>query len=324
MFNKRQFVGAVLLAAAAAPLAAVAADAYPSRPLKFVVNFPPGGASDAMARVFGLKLGEAIGQPVIIENHAGAGGAIGMVYAAHQPADGYTFTLGTLGSSITQPLITKTPYDMNKEFMPISLIATGPAVLVVNVAQPYKSVADIVAAAKANPGKLNFGSGGVGTFAHFTGEMLNQAAGIKITHVPYKGGVQALNDVLANQLDMIAVDPPSALPQIRAGKLRAVAYTGAHRSPLLPDVPTFAESGYKGLVGANSWSIYMPVGVPKPIVATFQKALVKAMDNPELKARFTELGAEPMHTSPEELRKFAASESARYAKIVKDQNIKAD
>ena len=319
------FAGALFVAAAPfAPDLALAADPYPNRPLKFIVNFPPGGASDTMARIFGQQLSEAIGQPVVIENKTGAGGALGMVYAAKQPADGYTFTLGTLGSAITQPLITKTPYDMQKDFMPVALIATGPAVLVVNSASPYKSVAEVVAAAKAKPEALNFGSGGMGTFAHFTSAMLNQAAGIKITHVPYKGGVQALNDVLANQLDMIAVDPPSALPQIRNGKLRALAYTGATRSPLLPDVPTFAEAGFKDLVGANSWSIWMPAGVPAEVSVTFQRALAKAMESPALKAKFLELGAEPMRTSPEELRRFVASETVRYAKIVKEQDIKPE
>ncbi|MES2185874.1 MAG: tripartite tricarboxylate transporter substrate binding protein [Pseudomonadota bacterium] len=324
MLHKRPLLGALLAACVAAPLAAAAADAYPSHPLKFVVNFPAGGASDTMARVFGQKLGEAIGQPVVIDNHPGAGGAIGMVYAANQPADGYTFTLGTLAGVVTQPLITKTPYDMNKQFMPVSLIATGPSVLVVNVKSPFKTVADIVAAAKADPGKLNFGSGGMGTFAQFSGEMLNLAAGIKITHVPYKGGGQALNDVLANQLDMITLDPPTAMPPIKAGLLRPIAYTGAQRSPLLPDVPTFAESGYKDVVGTNSWAIYMPVGVPKPVFATFQKALYKAMEDPALVARFADLGAKAVHTTPEELRKFVASEQAKYAKIVKIANIKAE
>lgn len=312
------------LLAAASPHAARAAEAYPSKPLRFIVNFPPGGASDTMARLVARSLGEVLGQTVVVENKPGAGGALGMVYAAKQPADGYTFTLGSLGSAITQPLITKTPYDMQKDFMPVSLIATGPAVLVVNAASPYKTVADLVAAAKARPGALNFGSGGMGTFAHFTGAMLNQAAGIQTTHVPYKGGVQALNDVLASQLDMLAMDPPTALPQLRSGKLRALAYTGAKRSPLMPDVPTFAESGYKDLVGANSWSIWMPDGVPAETAAVFQRALAKAMDNPELKAKFTELGAEPMHSSPEELRRFVATESARYAKIAKDQGVKAE
>jgi tripartite-type tricarboxylate transporter receptor subunit TctC len=277
-----------------------------------------------MARIFGQKLGEAIGQQVIVENHAGAGGAIGMVYAAHQPADGYSFTLGTLGSAITQPLITRTPYDMEKEFTPVSLIATSGAVLVVNSAAPWQTPAELVAAAKASPGKLNFGSGGVGTFAHFAGEMLSEAAGIKLTHVPYKGGVQALNDVLANQLDMLAVDAPVALPHIRSGKLRTMAYFGPKRNALLPDVPTFAESGYPALVGINSWAIYLPVGVPKPVFSTFQKALNKAMENPELVAKFTELGIEPMHSTPEELRRFSASEKVRYAKVIKDRNIKAE
>ncbi len=324
MPDKRLVLAALLAACTFAPLAATAADAYPSRPLKFVVNFPPGGASDVMARIFGLKLGEAIGQPVIVENHPGAGGAIGMVYAAKQPADGYTFTLGTLGSAIAQPLITKTPYDMQKDFMPISLIATGAAAMVVNSASPYKTVDDIVQAAKAAPGKLNFGSGGVGTAAHFAGEIFDQQAGIKMTHVPYKGGVQAMNDVLANQLDMLAADPPAALPHIRSGKLRPIAYTGAKRRPLLPDVPTFAESGYKNLVVVNSWHIYMPTGTPAPVVATFRKALVKAMDDPDLQAKFAELGADPQHSTPEELRKFVASETARYGKIVKEQNIKGE
>lgn len=312
------------LLALAAPWGASSADAYPTRPLKFIVNFPPGGASDAIARLLGRELGENLGQQVVIENKPGAGGALGMVQAARAPADGYSFTLGTLGSAITQPLIAKLPYDMGRDFVPVSLIATGAAVLVVNSASPYKSVAEVVAAARAKPGALNFGSGGIGTFAHFTGAMLNQAANIKITHVPYKGGVQALNDVLANQLDMIAVDPPSALPQIRAGKLRALAYTGAKRSPLLPDVVTFAESGYKDLVGANSWTIWMPAGVAPSVLAVFHKALVKAMGNPELKAKFIELGADPLQTSPDELARFVASETARYAKIVKEQDIKGE
>jgi len=312
------------LLAVAAPLGAWAAEPYPTRPLKFIVNFPPGGASDTIARLLGREIGEGLGQQVVIENKPGAGGAMGMVQAARSPADGYTFTIGSLGSAITQPLISKTPYDMAKDFVPVSLIATGAAVLVVNPASPYKTVGDVVAAAKARPGALNYGSGGIGTFAHFTGAMLSQAAQIKMTHVPYKGGAQALNDVLASQLDMLAVDPPAALAQIRAGKLRALAYTGAKRSPLLPEVPTFAESGYKELVGANAWTIWMPAGVPPAVLSVFHKALVKAMSNPELRAKFVELGAEPTHTTSEELSKFVAAESARYAKIVKEQDIKAE
>jgi tripartite-type tricarboxylate transporter receptor subunit TctC len=320
----RAALNLMALLAAAAPFSAVAADPYPTRPQKFVVNFPPGGASDAIARLLGQELGNVLGQQVVIENKPGAGGALGMVQAARAPADGYTFTLGTLGSAITQPLIQKTPYDMGKDFAPVSLIATGAAVLVVNTASPFKSVADVVAAAKAKPDALNFGSGGMGTFAHFTGAMLNQSAQVKITHVPYKGGVQALNDVLANQLDMIAVDPPSALPQIRAGKLRALAYTGDKRSPLLPNVPTFTELGYKGLVGTNSWSIWMPTGVPPDVLATFHAAIVKAMNSPALKAKFIELGADPTSSSPQELARFVAAESARYGEIIKAQGIRSE
>jgi tripartite-type tricarboxylate transporter receptor subunit TctC len=320
--SRRRFLAAALLAAAS-PRWAYAADDYPSRPLKFVVNFPPGGAADTMARIFGQKLGETLKQSVIVENHAGAGGAIGMIYAARQAPDGYTFTMGTLGSAITQPLISQMAYDMKRDFTPISLIATGPAVVVVGPASPYKTLADLVAAARANPGKLNYGSGGIGTFAHLWGAMLNDAARIKITHVPYKGGAQALNDVLANRLDLIAVDPPAALPHIRSGSLHAIAYTGAQRSPLLGSVPTVAEAGYKELVGANCWSIWMPAGVPDAIVARFQKALIASMDDPQLKKKFSDLGADAMHTTPDALRQYVAEESAKYGRIIKEQGIKA-
>lgn len=320
--SRRSFMAGALLTAAA-PRFAVAADPYPARALKFVVNFPPGGAADTMARIFGQKMGEMLNQAIIVENHAGAGGAVGMIYAARQAPDGYTFTLGTLGSAITQPLISSLSYDMDKDFTPISLIATGPAVVVVGPASPYKTLADIVAAAKANPGKLNYGSGGVGTFAHLWGAMLNDAAHVKITHVPYKGGVQALNDVLANRLDMIAVDPPAALPHIKSGALRAIAYTGPERSPRLANVPTVAEAGYKELTGANCWSVWMPAGVPKPIVDAFYAALVRAMDDPGLKKKFEDLGADAMHTSPDDLRKYVAAEAAKYGRIIKEQHIQA-
>jgi tripartite-type tricarboxylate transporter receptor subunit TctC len=320
--TRRRFLAAALLCAAL-PRWAIAAAAYPTRPLKFVVNFPPGGAADTMARILGQALGEALGQPVIVENHAGAGGAVGMIYAARQAPDGYTFALGTLGSAITQPLISSMSYDMAKDFTPVSLIATGPALVVVSGASPYKSLADIVAAARANPGKLNYGSGGIGTFAHLWGAMLNDAAKIRITHVPYKGGGQALNDVLANRLDMIAVDPPAALPHIKSGALRAVAYTGTSRNARFAEVPTVAEAGYQALAGANCWSVWMPAGVPPAIVASFQQALAKAMNDPGLRKRFVDLGAEPMHTTPEELRQYVARETVRYSRLIKEQDIKA-
>jgi tripartite-type tricarboxylate transporter receptor subunit TctC len=320
--TRRRFLAAALLGAAS-PLWARAGEPYPARPLKFVVNFPPGGAADTMARILGQKLGEALGQAVVVENHAGAGGAVGMIYASRQAPDGYTFALGTLGSAITQPLISATSYDMAKDFTPVSLIATGPALVVTSGAAPYKSLADIVAAAKANPGKLNYGSGGIGTFAHLWGAMLNDAAGIRITHVPYKGGGQALNDVLANRLDMIAVDPPAALPHIKSGALRAVAYTGASRNQRFAAIPTVGEVGYPALTGANCWSVWMPAHVPTAVVDTFRQALTKAMNDPALRQRFVELGAEPMHTTPEELRQYVATESAKYRRVIQEQGIKA-
>jgi tripartite-type tricarboxylate transporter receptor subunit TctC len=214
-------------------------------------------------------------------------------------------------------------YDMNKDFLPVSLIATGPAVVVVGAASPYTTLPALVAAARAYPGKLNYGSGGIGTFAHLWGAMLNDAAHVKITHVPYKGGAQALNDVLANRLDLIAVDPPAALPHIRSGNLRAIAYTGARRSPHLPNVPTVVEAGYEALVGANCWSIWMPAGVPGPIAARFREALVTAMEDPALKQKFSDLGADAMHTTPDGLRQYVAAETAKYGRIIREQDIRA-
>ncbi len=321
---RRPFLGALAACAAGLPLAASAADTYPSRPLRFVVNFPPGGASDIMARLFALKLGEALRQSILIDNRPGAGGAIGTVYAAHQPADGYTFMIGTLGSTIVQPLLTKVPYDMARDFMPVSLIGTGPAVLVVNPASPWRDLPQFIAAAKARPEGLNFGSGGNGTFGHLVGEMVNQAAGLHMQHVPYKGGIQALNDVMAGQVDTLAGDPQAVLPHIKSGKLRALAVSATRRFALLPEVPTFAEYGLPEVVAVNSWSIYLPAGVPQAEFRTFRAALDKAMTDPDLVRRFTELGAESLHTSPEELRRFTAGETVKYARLIKEKDIKGE
>jgi len=307
-------------------LAAVAswAQAYPSRVVHLVVTYPPGGASDLMARVLGEKLGTLWKQTVVIDNRPGAGGSMGTDYAARQPADGYTFLVGNMGPSLVNPLLSKVPYDMGRDFLPVSLIATGPVVLVVNGNSPFKTLQDVINAEKAKPGTLNFGSGGAGSLAQLVGEMLNHGAGLQMQHVPYKGGIAAVNDVLASQLDMVAADPQAVVQHIKSGKLRALAVSSAKRMPRLPTVPTFTESGLPELVALNSWGVYLPAATPKPVVEAFEAGLSKALKDQDLVKRYTELGVETLNTSADELRAFNNAEVTKYARIIKEKNIKAD
>ncbi|OZI59427.1 Bug family tripartite tricarboxylate transporter substrate binding protein [Bordetella genomosp. 11] len=304
--------------------ASVATAAFPDRPVHLVVTFPPGGASDLMARILGQRLGDVWKQPVIIDNKPGAAGSLGTEYAARQPADGYTFMMGNMGPTLVNPLLSKVPYNMERDFLPVSLVATGPVVLVVNPKSPYKSLQEIIQAAKAKPGALNFGSGGAGTLAHLSGEMLDEAAGIKMQHVPYKGGVAAVNDVMGGQIDMIFADTQAVMQYIKAGKLRPLAITSAQRFPQLPDVPTVAESGLPGMVALNSWGVYLPARTPADVVASYREAIRRAMSDPALVKLYYDLGVDAMHTSPEELVRFNRAETGKYAKIIKDNGIRVD
>ncbi|AOB30414.1 hypothetical protein AKI39_06435 [Bordetella sp. H567] len=302
----------------------LAAAAFPDRPVHLVVTFPPGGASDLMARILGQRLGDVWKQPVIVDNKPGAAGSLGTEYAARQPADGYTFMMGNMGPTLVNPLLSKVPYNMERDFIPVSLVATGPVVLVVNPKSPFRTLHDVIQAAKAKPGALNFGSGGAGTLAHLSGEMLDEAAGIKMQHVPYKGGVAAVNDVLGGQIDMIFADTQAVMQYIKAGKLRPLAITSAQRFPQLPDVPTVAESGLPGMVALNSWGVYLPANTPADVVASYRQALDRAMSDPALVKLYYDLGVDAMHTSTEELVRFNRSETVKYAKIIKDKGIRVD
>jgi tripartite-type tricarboxylate transporter receptor subunit TctC len=302
----------------------VAAAAFPDRPVHLIVTYPPGGASDLMARILAQRLGDAWKQPVIVDNRPGAAGSLGTDYAARQPADGYTFMMGNMGPTLVNPLLSKVPYDMDRDFIPISLVATGPSVLVVNPKSPYKTLGELIQAAKARPGALNFGSGGAGTLAHLSGEMLDDAAGIKMVHVPYKGGVAAVNDVMGGQIDMVFADTQAVMQYIKAGKLRALAITSTERAPQLPDVPTFAESGLPGLVALNSWGVYLPAHTPADVVASYHSAIGQAMTNPALVKLYYDLGVQALHTSAEELQRFNRAEIAKYAKIIKEKGIRVD
>jgi len=297
---------------------------FPDRPVKLIVTYPPGGSSDLMARVMGQKMSEIWGVPVIVESKPGAAGSIGMEYAARQPNDGYTFVIGNLGPAGVNPLLQKLPYSMEKDFVSVSLTATGANILVVPANSPYKSVKDIVADAKANPGKISFGTSGPGSMSHLAAELLMRQTGIKMVAIPYKGGGQAVTDVLAGQLPMIISDALPVSQHIASGKLRALAITSEKRSPLFPEIPTFAEGGVDGMVALNWWGLFLPAGTPQAIVDNYNATLNKAMVNADLKDRFNKLGVEPHSSTPAEFRTFLNNEKVKYSKLIADNNIKAD
>src|SRR4051812_13955328 len=300
------------------------AQGFPGKPVHLIVSYPPGGSSDLMARIMGEKLGALWKQPVIVENKPGAAGSIGMEYAARQPGDGYTFVLANLGPALVNPIIQKVPYSMEKDFIPVSLSATGPNILVVPMTSPYKTLADLVGAARAKPGAISFGTSGPGSMSHLSGELLIRQAGVKLVSVPYKGGGLAVNDVVAGHLDMIISDAQPVSQFIKANRLRPLAITSEKRSPLFPDIPTFTEGGVQGLVAENWWGVYLPTGTPQAIIDNYHAALVKVMGDPELKEKFAGLGVEALATSPAEFKAFLANEHAKYAKLVADNGIKGE
>jgi tripartite-type tricarboxylate transporter receptor subunit TctC len=303
---------------------AVLAQTYPSKPVRLIVTYPPAGSSDLMARILGQKLSELWGQPVIVENKAGAAGSIGMDYAAHQPPDGYSFLIGNLGPTVVNPILSKVPFDVERDFIPVSLIATGPNILVVNPSTPATTLGELIAYARANPGKLNFGSGGSGSVAHLSGEMFKSQAHVDIVHVPYKGGILSVNDLLAGNVQLVFSDALPVMQHIRAGKLRALAVTSPERSPLAPEIPTCVESGLPGLVAVNWWGVLLPAGTPKVIADKFRADLVKVMQDPEVKAKFALLGVDAMNGTPEQFASYMKSETAKYAKLVKEAGIRAE
>ena len=319
----RIFTPLVLVVGLVAALlsSAVLAEAYPSKPVRLIVTYPPAGSSDLMGRILGQKLAELWGQPVIVENKPGAAGSIGMDYAAHQPPDGYSFVIGNLGPVAVNPLLSKVPYDVERDFVPVSMIATGPNVLVVNPKTPVKTLGELIAYARANPGKLNFGSGGPGSVAHLSGEMLKSLAHVDIVHVPYKGGILSVNDLIAGHVQMVFSDALPVMQHIRAGTLRALAITSPERSPLVPDVPTCVESGVPGLVAVNWWGVLLPAGTPKAIADKFYSDLLKVMHDPDVKEKFAQLGVEAVSSTAEQFAAYMRAESAKYAKLIKEANI---
>ncbi len=315
---------AVLGLVAASLAGGAIAQSYPSKPVKLIVTYPPGGSSDLLARVFGAKLSEIWGQPVVVESKPGAAGSIGMDYAAKQPNDGYSFVVGNIGPAAVNPLLSKVSYNVERDFVAISLIATGPNVLIVNPDVPAKSLRALTDYAKSSAaGKLNYGTSGPGSISHLAGAMYANLTGVKATEVPYKGGILGVQDLVAGHIQYIFSDSLPAMQFIKAGRARALCLTGAERSPIMPDLPPCAEA-VPGLVAVNWWGVYMPAGVQKSITDKFHADLVKVMQDDEVKRKFADLGVEAVYSTPEQFTAFMKSETAKYAKLIKDAGIKVE
>ena len=305
-------------------VAAAQATDFPNRAIRIVVPFPPGGATDAAARLVAQKMGEHWGQPVVVDNRPGAGGNVGSDIVAKSPADGYTLVMGVTGShAINTSLYSKMPYDPVTDFVAISQVAVVPNVLVVHPSVPASNLAELVALAKKEPGKLDYASLGNGTAAHLGMEMLKSAAGIDITHVPYKGSAPAVSDLIAGQVQMMVDGLPSSLPHVKAGKLRAIALTSLHRAPALPDLPTIAET-YPGFY-ADAWSgLFAPKGTPQPVVDKLSAEVQRILKLPDVREKLAALGAEPVGSTQAEFTAHVRREIDKWAKVVKTSGAKVD
>ena len=312
-----------LLVTAAASLAH--AQNYPTRPIRFIVPFPPGGGNDVMARVIGQKLTDAFGQQVVIDNRGGAAGNIGTEIAARAAPDGYTLFLGGVGSHGTNPALqAKLPYDPVKDFAPVSQIASASLVVVANNALPAKSISDLVKLAQSRPGQINYASSGTGSIAHLSVELFNAMAKIKLQHVPYKGTGPALTDLLSGQVQLLFNSALSMLPQIRANRVRALAVTSATRITPLPDVPTIAESGVPGYNVTSWYGVLAPARTPRAIIDKLNAEIAKAVRAPELRERLLSEGAIPVGNSPEQFAAFINSELQRWANVIQDAGIRVE
>lgn len=307
---------AVLLLAACTAVPALA-QGYPERPLTIVVPYPAGGSADILARTVGQKLSVQLEQPVIIENKAGAGTAIGARFVAEARPDGYTLLLGTVSSQAINPAMSKVGYDPVKDFVPVSALASIPFVLVANPGVSYGNVRDLIAAAKQNSGSISYASAGPGTSNHLAGEMLASAAKIQLLHVPYKGSAPALADVLAGHVPLMFDLQTTSLPNIATHKLKALAVTSSQRSPLLPGVPTVAESGLPGFEVSAWFGVFAPAKVPVPVLKKLSAAMARVLEDPALAQRLRDLGAEPDARNAAQFSAYVAEEAGKYAAVVK-------
>ena len=312
-----------LTAAALAGAATLcAAQGYPNKPIRLVVTFPPAGAPDLLARLFSERA--QLGQPIVVDNKAGAGGNIGAEFVAKSPPDGYTLVMGTVGThSINGALYAKMPYDMVRDFVPLGHVASAPNLLVVTNSLPVKNVAELIAYMKANPDKLSFGSPGIGSSVHVSGELFKSLTGTSMTHVPYKGRQFAIPDLVGGQIQLMFDNMPSALPMAKDGKIRAIAQTTATRSAAAPDVPTVAET-VPGFEATTWFAMFAPAGTPRDIVLRINAEMQRVFKLPDVQDKLKALGLEPWISTPEELARFQAAEIVKWAKVVKDSGAKAE
>ncbi|HKB63116.1 MAG TPA: tripartite tricarboxylate transporter substrate binding protein [Burkholderiales bacterium] len=325
MTGRRAALSLAATLAISTPHAAAAADAYPARPIRFVVAFPPGGGTDIIARSIAQKLAERLAQQVVVDNRPGAGGNIGTDIVAKSAPDGYTLLMGSAGPlAINASLFDKMPFDPIRDLAPVTLAASTPNVLVVHPSLKAATVNELIALAKARPGEINFASSGHGTPAHLAGELFNSMAGVKLVHVPYKGAAPALADLLGGQVQLMFSTMPPALPHVKDGKLRALAVTSSKRSRAMPELPTVDEVALPGFE-ANTWhGVVVPAGTPAAIVARLNREIVAILHLPEVVERLSGQGAEALGSTPEEFAAYIRSESVKWAKVVRDSGAKAE
>ncbi|WP_194725501.1 Bug family tripartite tricarboxylate transporter substrate binding protein [Noviherbaspirillum malthae] len=318
------FAFAAVATVATAPSFAQSAQNFPSKPMRIIVTFTPGGAPDILGRLLADRMQADWGQPVIVENKPGAGGNIGADVVAKSPSDGYTLLVGTVGThAINGALYEKMPYDMVKDFSPISLLATTPNMLVVNNSVPAKNLQEFIALGKKE-GKMTFASSGSGTSIHVSGELFKTQTGIDMQHIPYKGRASAIPDLLGGRVTMMFDNMPSSLPLVREGKLRALGVTSAKRSAAAPDIPTIAEQGLPGFEAVSWFALFTSPGVPKPIVDKLQAEVQKILKSPEASKKLQDIGLEPVGSTAEELAAYQRTEIAKWSKVVKDSGAKAE
>ncbi|OAE99881.1 hypothetical protein AYJ54_31810 [Bradyrhizobium centrolobii] len=296
---------------------AAQADSYPSKPIHLVVGYAAGGSTDLVARVVGQRLAEALGQPVVIDNRPGAGGTIASDQVARSAPDGHTIFMSTIANTINTSLYPKLPFDFAADFAPISLVATVPNVLVVNPDLPATNLKEFIALAKSKPGQLNFASSGTGSSIHLSGELFNMVAQVQLVHVPYKGSAPAVVDLISGQVQSMFDNLSSSLPYIKAGKLRALAVTSAQRSAAAPDIPTMAEAGLPGCEVTSWFALVAPAKTPKAIIVRLNEEVRRILGEPAVKTRLSELGADVAPSTPEELAALIASETAKWASVIK-------
>jgi len=299
----------------------VHAATYPDKPIRLIVGFAPGGPNDIVARIVGQKMSESFNVPVIVDNRPGANSMIGMQLGAKAPPDGYTITMISASAATNPSVYTDVPFDLMKDFSPVTVVASSAFIVVVNPSLPTKSIKDLIAVAKQKPGQLNFASSGAGGTLHLAAELFNSLAHVTMNHVPYKGGAPALNDVIAGNVELMFSPITIAMPQVTSGRLRALAVTSAKRLEAMPDMPTIAEAGLPGYEATGWYGVVAPAGTTRPVVATLNQEIVKTLGRPEVRQQFVKMDLEPVGNLPEQMRKYLQEELVKWAKVVRDAKL---